>query len=279
MLQKIGIALLLLLLAGCQSSENKREHLSDNGAYWLRDVHAQGTDSRVRFLVLHYTAEDFAGSLRDLTGKSVSVHYLVPDRLEQRNDKPIIWRPVPESERAWHAGLSYWRGRNSLNDSSVGIEIVNLGYRDTAYGRRWYSYPSKQIDAVILLSQDIVRRYHIAPRNVVAHSDIAPQRKQDPGPEFPWQLLAEKGVGAWPDQADVAYYLAGRKADAPVDLRTFQKKLALWGYDITADGVDDKRSRQVVSAFQMHYRPTNYSGIADAQSEAILDALLKKYPD
>lgn len=279
MLQRIGIVLLLLLLAGCQSGNKQHEYLSTNGTYWLREVPAQATDSRVRFLVLHYTAEDFPDSLHTLTGKSVSAHYLVPEQLEQRNHKPIIWQPVPESERAWHAGNSYWRGSRGLNDSSVGIEIVNQGYHDSPYGKRWYAYPSTQIDAVILLSQDIIRRNHISPRNVVAHSDIAPQRKQDPGPAFPWQRLAEQGIGAWPNKTDVGYYLAGRKPNAPVDLRAFQQKLARWGYDITADGVDDQRSRQVISAFQMHYRPANFSGIADAQSEAILDALLKKYPD
>ncbi len=238
---------------------------------------ARNADSRVRFLVMHYTEIDEARSLAVLTGDEVSAHYVVPDAPRIQNGEPVVYQLVPEDKRAWHAGQSFWQGATELNASSIGIENVNLGPIDTPSGRMWQPYPPAQIDALIKLSRDIVERYRIPPTRVVGHSDIAPQRKIDPGPLFPWHALYEAGIGAWPDDADVARHLAGRDAKAPADVRALQEKLKRYGYDVATDGVLDEKTRRVFSAFQMHFRPFDYAGNADAESDAIAAALLDKY--
>jgi len=260
------------LLAGCAS------HLIDRGAYFADTAHrAASADSRIRFLVMHYTAGDEVRSLAELTTGDVSAHYLVPEHPPLRGGRPVVWQLVPESRRAWHAGASFWQGTTELNAASIGIENVNLGPRDTSLGRVWQPYPPDQQDAIIRLAKDIVARYAIPPTRVVGHSDIAPQRKTDPGPLFPWKALYDAGVGAWPDAATVTAELAGRAPDAPADVRALQWKLARYGYEVATDGVLDERTRRVFAAFQMHFRPRDYSGVPDAQTDAIAQALLDKY--
>lgn len=279
--KRIGFAAVAILLAiglaGCQSAPSQHQ-LVNRGTYLVEDRHqAQGVDQRIRFLVLHYTAEDFHSSLKTLTDEHVSAHYLVPAHPPAENGKYVVWQLVPESQRAWHAGASSWRGRTSLNDTSIGIEIVNKGYQQGMLGKMWIPYTPQQIELVTALSKDIVQRYAIAPQNVVGHMDIAPQRKLDPGPLFPWRQLAEQGIGAWPDQNRVDYYLAGRAKTTPVDVLTLQKKLAAYGYDIVPSGTNDSASRNAIAAFQMHFRPANYQGEPDAETEAMVDALIEKY--
>ncbi|EPC6747450.1 N-acetylmuramoyl-L-alanine amidase AmiD, partial [Escherichia coli O21,81:H5,27] len=124
--------------------------------------------------------------------------------------------------------------------------------------------------------KDIIARYHIKPENVVAHADIAPQRKDDPGPLFPWQQLAQQGIGAWPDAQRVNFYLAGRAPHTPVDTASLLELLARYGYDVKPD-MTPREQRRVIMAFQMHFRPTLYNGEADAETQAIAEALLEKY--
>ena len=251
--------------------QNRGTYIADT------QYHAKNADSRVRFLVMHYTEIDEARSLAVLTGDEVSVHYVVPDAPRIRDGEPVVYQLVPEDKRAWHAGQSYWQGATELNASSIGIENVNLGPVDTPSGRAWQPYPPAQIDALVKLSRDIVERYGIPPTRIVGHSDIAPQRKIDPGPLFPWRTLYDAGIGAWPDEPAVATHLAGRDPKAPVDVRALQQKLKRYGYDIAIDGVFDDRTRRVFSAFQMHFRPSDYAGDADAETDAIAQALLDKY--
>ncbi|KUZ74096.1 N-acetylmuramoyl-L-alanine amidase [Burkholderia ubonensis] len=263
----------LCVLAACTSPS-----LVGRGTYFAdTSHHAQGVDARIRFLVMHYTESGEARSLRTLTGDAVSAHYVVPAQPRIEWGKPVVFQLVPEAQRAWHAGVSAWQGATELNAASIGIENVNGGPTDTPQGRTWQPYPPEQIDALIRLSQDIVARYAIPPTRVVGHSDIAPQRKIDPGPAFPWHALAQAGVGAWPDDATVAARLAGRDPHAAVDVRGLQLKLARYGYDVPTDGVLDARTRRVFAAFQMHFRPSDYTGDADAESDAIAQALLDKY--
>jgi N-acetylmuramoyl-L-alanine amidase len=260
------------LLAACSSTEINR------GAY-IADTryHAPSADSRVRFLVMHYTQGNEARSLAVLTGDDVSVHYVVPDNPLIENGEPVVYQLVPESERAWHAGQSEWQGTTELNAASIGIENVNVGPIDTPQGRTWQPYPSAQVDALVKLAKDIVTRYKIPPTRVVGHSDIAPQRKTDPGPAFPWRTLYDNGIGAWPDDATVAQRLAGRDPKSLVDVAALQHKLQRYGYDVATDGVLDDKSRRVIAAFQMHFRPVDYAGNPDAQTDAIAAALLDKY--
>ncbi|SLM62968.1 MULTISPECIES: N-acetylmuramoyl-L-alanine amidase [Dickeya] len=269
--------LLIMVLGGCQSRD--RDRYVDNGEYWqAQPAIAQSHSPRVRFLVLHYTAEDFDRALDTLSAGNVSAHYLVPAAPPYREGKPVLWQLLPETLAAWHAGSSYWRGVRQLNTSSIGIEQENPGWRHTAAGTRyWQPYTSEQIALVIALARQIIQRYHIDAQNVVGHSDVAPQRKIDPGPHFPWQQLAQAGVGAWPDAERVRFYLRHRYEYAPVERAALLEKLARYGYEVRPD-MSDIQQRRVVAAFQMHFRPQRYEGEADAQTEAIAEALLEKYP-
>lgn len=264
----------LTLLAGCQN----RERYVDEGDYLLdQSSPAVSRGERVRFLVFHYTAENLGDSLKKLTTERVSAHYLVPAYPLQVNGKPVAWKLVPESQTAWHAGTSYWRGYSQLNATSIGIEQVNPGWRQTASGTRWWQpYTPQQITLVTHLARDIIARYHIAPQDVVGHSDIAPQRKVDPGPLFPWHQLAMAGIGAWPEPQRVHFYLKGRQEYAPVERNVLLDKLARYGYEVSPE-MTASQQQQVVVAFQMHFRQQRYDGEADAETEAIADALLEKY--
>jgi N-acetylmuramoyl-L-alanine amidase len=265
-------ALVCVLISGCSSTEiNRGAYIADTS------IHSKRIDSRVRFLIMHYTQGDEARSLAVLTGDDVSVHYVVPEAPRVENGEPVVYQLVPESERAWHAGASEWQGTTELNAASIGIENVNVGPIDTPQGRTWQPYPPAQVDAIVKLAKDIVTRYNIPPTRVVAHSDIAPQRKTDPGPAFPWKTLYDAGIGAWPDAPAVALHLAGRDPKAPVDVAALEDKLERYGYDTATDGVFDDRARRVIAAFQMHFRPSDYAGNPDAETDAIAAALLDKY--
>jgi N-acetylmuramoyl-L-alanine amidase len=271
-LTRASLAFAAVLLAACTTTT------VDRGTYYADTSHrARYADTRIRFLVMHYTEIDEAQSLNVLTTEQVSAHYLVPEAPQIKNGEPVVLQLVPESQRAWHAGISDWQGTTELNAASIGIENVNRGPIDTQQGRTWQPYPPAQVDALIRLSKDIVSRYGIPPTRVVGHSDIAPQRKTDPGPLFPWKQLYDAGVGAWPDAATVTADLAGRAPDARADVLGLQQKLARYGYEVATDGVLDEKTRRVFAAFQMHFRPRDYSGNPDAETDAIAQALLDKY--
>ena len=234
--------------------------------YIDRTYNAVSQDSRVQFLILHYTVEDFPTSLKLLTDGQASSHYLVND------NPPTIYQLVDENRRAYHAGISYWKGATQLNASSIGIEIVNRGYNDTPNGRVWYDFPQPQIDAVIALVRKIVKDHQIKPERILGHSDIAPGRKVDPGPRFPWKQLADAGLIPWPDANMVAEKMAVFEQQLP-DVLWFQQKLGVHGFAVPLNGELDKRTQDTVSAFQMKYRQTRFDGIPDAETAALLDVL------
>nr|WP_295082323.1 N-acetylmuramoyl-L-alanine amidase [uncultured Roseateles sp.] len=222
-------------------------------------------DSRAQFLILHYTVLNFEKSLKVLTtGGQVSSHYLV------RDEPAISYYIVDENRRAWHAGNSSWGNSQNLNAGSIGIEIVNPGFVDTPSGRVYAPFPQKQIDEVIKLVRDIQTRHQIKPERIIGHADIAPGRKQDPGPLFPWKQLADAGLIPWPDSAQVA---ARRPLyeTLPPDAAWFQDKLARFGYSVPRHGELDQATKDVVATFQMKYRPSDYSGVLDAETAALLD--------
>lgn len=224
---------------------------------------------RVDLLVIHYTVLNFEDSLRVLTQQVVSSHYLVDV------DPPTIYRLVPEDRRANHAGLSAWGRRQLLNMSSIGIEIVNPGRIQTPEGERYAPFPPQQIDAVVALVRDIVRRWGIPKERVVGHADIAPGRKQDPGPMFPWKRLADEGLAVWFDEARAAALRPPYEQQLP-DLGWFQQRLAQFGYLVPLDGATgllDSATRDVLVSFQMRFRPAKYDGEPDAETAAILAAL------
>lgn len=233
-------------------------------------------DSRVLFIVIHYTAGDFDRSVRLLTGAEkrnpsadVSAHYLVGEQPAR------VYQLVDERDRAWHAGKSYWMGNANLNSSSIGIEIVNKGMVIGPDGAPYFvPYNPKQIELVIDLVHDIAARHHIRPDRILGHSDIQPQHKQDPGPEFPWHRLFDEGLIPWPDEDAVRSKQALYAAQLPSPA-WFQDKLGKLGFDFSAgiSGMLDEQTRNVVEAFQMKYRPTKFDGVLDAETAALLDVV------
>ncbi|WP_104203999.1 N-acetylmuramoyl-L-alanine amidase [Billgrantia saliphila] len=247
-------------------------------------------NSRVRHLVLHYTDVNETESLAVLTGPHVSAHYVLPLPPREQRGQPLVYQLVDESRRAWHAGASTWKGRPNINDTSIGIEIVNTGpdrpyaeveqlletHTEAAVEVNWAPYPDEQIDALIALSRDIIERHSIHPTDVVAHSDIAPMRKIDPGPRFPWRKLHEAGIGVWPDEERVVT-LEAHFRRSPLSVAKLQEGLESWGYPIDITGELDQQTRSVLRAFQMRFRPADYRGHPDAETMAILWGLLETY--
>lgn len=235
-------------------------------------ITASGQSSRVRYIVLHYTSANDAESLRLLSQGDVSAHYLI-------TGKARVYRLVDENRAAWHAGVSRWFEQTSLNFTSIGIEIVNAGWQEQPDGSKTYApYDAGQIQALQILLKDIVARQGIRPENIVGHSDIAPQRKVDPGPLFPWRELAQAGIGRWYDEAGAAAHLARLQQSGTPDIAWFQAELSRLGYDTPRTGTLDRATRNVLAAFQMHYRPSRYDGEPDAETAAIMLAMLARTP-
>lgn len=246
-----------VLLAGCISAPVVDRTLS-----------SRNQDSRVRYVVLHYTALNLQDSIRELVERGVSSHYLVTDE-----NPPRIMGLVDESQRAFHAGVSSWKGVTQLNASSIGIEIVNPGYKRQADGSLvWAVFDERQIALVIDLVRDIMQRHKIPPERVLGHSDIAPQRKEDPGPQFPWPRLAQAGLVQWPDAQKVRSELPQFVERLPA-IDWFQRKLAAHGFAVPTTGVLDPQTLKVLVAFQMKYRPARFDGQPDAETAALLSVL------
>lgn len=252
----LGVLGLFLLLSGCS-----------RGLVVDTSHSAKSQDSRVQYVVVHYTSSNSARALRTLTTGEVSSHYLIDI------NPPTIYRLVDEDRRAWHVGDSNWQGRTWLNASSIGIEIVHPGYRDTAEGRIWHPWDEDQVQQLIILLKDILQRHQLPPERVIGHSDAAPQRKVDPGPLFPWQRLADAGVAIWPEAAKVVRYQGELNGETP-SAAWFDIALTRFGYNLTGATEQPEIRRNVLAAFQMRFRPARYDGQPDAQTAAILAALV-----
>ncbi|TIU67593.1 MAG: N-acetylmuramoyl-L-alanine amidase [Mesorhizobium sp.] len=215
-------------------------------------------------IVLHYTGMATGPGAEAWLcdpASDVSAHYLIHE------DGRIV-QMVRESDRAWHAGKSSWFGRTDINSCSVGIEIVNpghsLGYPD---------FPRRQIDAVIGLCKGIVQRHSIAAQRVLAHSDVAPGRKVDPGEKFPWKTLFAAGIGHLVP-APVRQGATLKTGDTGSDVEALQSMLALYGYGAEISGMFDRQTEIVVEAFQRHFRPRLVDGMADGSTIRTLQRLL-----
>ena len=222
---------------------------------------------QVDHLILHYTGMQSADAaverLTDAEAR-VSAHYTVAE-------DGRIFRHVPEAERAWHSGVSHWRGETDMNGASIGVEIANPGHE---FG--YVPFAEVQMISVIDLCKDILSRHPIPPRNVIGHSDVAPLRKMDPGEKFPWRRLAGEGIGVWPeaDQVDNLPDL-GPMSSSPT-VRSIQQDFETFGYGLGVNGMYDAATQAVVTAFQRHFRPKKVDGIADAETQSLLKALLNK---
>ena len=220
-------------------------------------------------IVLHYTGmPDVEGAIAQLctAGTDVSAHYIVLE------DGRIV-QSVPESKRAWHAGVSYWAGEEDINSCSIGIEIVNPGH-DWGYP----DFPLRQIAAVIALCRGIMLRRKVPSHRVLAHSDVAPARKKDPGEKFPWHSLANSGVGHWVQPAPIVRSEALKLGSISDDVAGLQAALGRYGYNVPMNGKYDGATMEVVAAFQRHFRPTRVDGIADHSTMSTLHALLASLP-
>ncbi len=218
-------------------------------------------------LILHYTGMPSAAKAIDWLARAesgVSCHYVI-------DEEGRITQLVPEGLRAWHAGVSSWRGETDINSHSVGIEIQNPGHE-----HGYPDFPAAQMHAVIGLAKDIVRRHRIAADSVLAHSDVAPGRKIDPGEKFNWALLAKEGLGLWVRPSPVRTDDAGLKLGAR-DVRVVhaQEHLAAYGYGIESNGVLDQTTEKVLKAFQSHFRPRRVDGRLDRSTEVTLERLLE----
>ena len=216
-------------------------------------------------LVLHYTGmptgEDALNRLRDPEAK-VSSHYMV-------EEDGRIFRLVPEERRAWHAGVSYWKGARNINGVSIGVEIVNPGHE---FGYR--PFPDAQIAALIALIGDIRGRWQIGDDRIVGHSDVAPERKDDPGELFPWKRIAEAGHGLWADAPPAPGEPLAEGAEG-VGVFALQAGFTRLGYDLPPSGKFDAATKAVVVAFQQHWRQDKVDGVADGKTRAQLMALLR----
>jgi N-acetylmuramoyl-L-alanine amidase len=222
-------------------------------------------------LLLHYTgmqSGDAALTRLTATESKVSAHYVVFE------DGRIV-QCVPEDKRAWHAGVSSWAGESDINSRSVGIEIVNPGHE---FG--YADFPLRQTAAVISLSKTILHRNPaILPERVLAHSDVAPSRKQDPGEKFPWELLADSGVGHWvraaPLNVSGMTLMTGYTGEA---VSRMQRLLKAYGYGVEDTGTFDDVTHDVVVAFQRHFRQARVDGVADPSTLMTLRALVETRP-
>lgn len=260
--QSLLVVLMLLALAGCASQNSGSEYRLDES------LKASGKNSRIDIIVLHYTASTKPSALITLTNREVSAHYVVSD-----DSKPVVYKLVDENLSAWHAGESSWYGRTFVNPRSIGIEIVHPGWARNNSGELGPLFPAAQIDAVIKLTREVAKRHGVAPENIVGHSDVAPLRKQDPGPAFPWKKLAQSGVGRWFDEAAAAKYQAEYVRYGPPDAGWFQKQLKRVGYNVPESNYFDANTLHTIAAFQMHYRPELVNSKPDAQTAARLRAL------
>ncbi|MFA9289895.1 MAG: N-acetylmuramoyl-L-alanine amidase [Solirubrobacteraceae bacterium] len=239
---------------------------------------SKSQNERVRFLILHYTGIDTEASIKALTKNEVSSHYLISDSLDKK-----IHLLVTEDKRAWHAGLSFFNNFNNLNDNSIGVEIVNKGFKLDSLGNMVFeSYPTHQIKKVAILVKNIVDRYKIDSTYVLGHSDIAPQRKFDPGPLFPWKYFYDTyRIGAWYNELDKTEFslLDIKENFNSIEFITsVQEDLLKYGYEIKITGEWDLQTKNVIRAFQYHFNATAFEfGILDQETWSILKALNKKY--
>jgi N-acetylmuramoyl-L-alanine amidase len=231
---------------------------------------ARAEDEPIDILLLHYTGmvsgDEAVARLCDPQSK-VSCHYLVHE------DGRVV-QMVPEALRAWHAGLSVWEDEPDINSRSIGVEIANPGH-EHGYG----DFPDAQIDAVIRLGLDICARHSIPRQRVLAHSDVAPRRKEDPGEKFPWDRLYAAKLGHWQKPAPLTTegdtFIPG---DTGEPVEEIQSLFSIFGYGIEITGTFDAQTEAVAKAFQRHFRQEKVDGIVDPSTIATLRRLLKALP-
>lgn len=267
-----GLVMLSGLFQGCASGpkpETRKAETTKPAFTGLRieqgpaSVGGEPRTQKISALILHYTATPLPASLDVLQGRKanhkVGVHYLVTDEAV-----PRIIQLMPETMAAYHAGKSGWGALEGMNQHSVGIEVVNLDGNQHAYS-------PAQAELLFALCADIIRRNQIHPTMVLGHSDVSVGRKVDPGALFPWPYLASLGVGAWPLQSEVRDY--ERKGNK-LGVSGLRRLLTLYGYRLEPG---EAGLRTGIEAFQRHFRASKIDGVADTETVAILEALVRRY--
>jgi N-acetylmuramoyl-L-alanine amidase len=224
---------------------------------------------RPDMLILHYTGMPSEGeALQWLCNpvSEVSAHYFVFE------DGGVL-QLVPEARRAWHAGVAAWAGSDDINSCSIGIEIANAGHPGGLP-----PFPDGQVESVIALCRDIAARWDIPPDRILAHSDVAPGRKRDPGENFPWARLHRAGIGHWAAPAPIRDGRFFSRGDEGPPVEALQAMFALYGYGIPIGGRFDATTETVVEAFQRHFRPERVDGVADASTITTLRDLIASRP-
>ena len=240
------------------------------------NIEARRSGARPSYLIMHYTGMSSAEKAVDWLARAeskVSCHYVI-------DELGAITQLVPEKLRAWHAGVSFWKGETDMNSHSIGIEIQNPGHgHGKGHGDDYPDFPRDQITAVITLSRDIIRRHKLPPQNVLAHSDVAIGRKIDPGEKFPWVRLAREGVGHWvrpsPLRATDEGFGSGAKGE---DIGTAQRLLAEFGYNVVISNEMDSETSKAIRAFQLHFRPRRADGRLDRSTLSTLQRLVAAVP-
>lgn len=229
---------------------------------------ARGLDPTI--LILHYTGLPTAAKAIEVLSRpdcKVSCHYVID--IDGR-----ITQMVAEDKRAWHAGVSSWHGETDINSASIGIEIQNAGHQNG-----YPDFPEVQMDAVKALSKDIITRHAIAPQHVLAHSDVAPARKVDPGEKFDWPGLYREGIGFWipPEPVDPSDLGVGEGEDGEAVAR-FRELLSRYGYGVDLNGAFDAALGFAVRAFQLHFRPARVDSCLDRSTLVTLERLVAGMP-
>ena len=222
--------------------------------------------SEIKIILLHYTGMSEAQKACDWLcneESEVSSHYLI-------DESGSIVQMVDEAERAWHAGVSSWHDDEDINSTSIGIEIQNVGH-----SMGYPDFPRSQMIAVAALCKDLAKRHSIIGRNLLAHSDVAPGRKIDPGEKFDWAYLHAQGVGHWVEPEPITGGTFLQLGDAGDAVMALQAMLKLYGYGIEVNGSFDARTKIVVEAFQRHFRTALVDGVADQSTVATLHKLLR----
>lgn len=218
-------------------------------------------ECNIDLLILHYTGMESAeAALERLCdpASGVSAHYLI-------DEDASCYQLVDEAARAHHAGVSSWGGEADINSCSIGIELVNPGHAYPGYAGDYRAFPDAQMKCLIDLVRDICARHDIKPRHVLGHSDVAPGRKIDPGELFDWPSLAREGLALMPDGEGASF--------KDFTARDVQEKLRGFGYGIEVTGEYDEQTTAVIAAFQRHFRPSNFDGVMDGESYAILERI------
>ena len=282
---KAVLLLTCMLLASCISSRLP-----------VQKIYSKNHDQRIKFLIMHFTADNYQNSVNKSVNKGgVSSHYLLPESHDKTylDDNLQVFKLVNEKDSAWHAGNSYWQGREALNEQAIGITMVNTAkcerlpsnktelanFQNIAAEQMCFfpDYDPKQIDLLVQLSKEILQNNpDISPTNILGHSDIAPLQQIDPGPRFPWFQLYQAGIGAWYEKETVLNYWQLFDQQTPT-ISLVQAALKNYGYGIIESGILDKQTQAVLHAFQTHFVPWQITDKIDVQTVATLFALLEKY--